>query len=171
MGRYDLIFSLNFILVVLYSSIWIPWLNFKWIYFKGDALLSRHTGIDIDQLSLTTHIANTHSGEVTDSFLFFFFLHIHVLIISLIYHIFLLKKACWLTFIWNGIFARFGEDSGRRMTLLPRSCHCENALLETPETSRRNFPGLGLCNFDIFCATELVNKKKIVNIKLLQILT
>lgn len=73
MGRYDLIFSLNFILVVLYSSIWIPWLNFKWIYFKGDALLSRHTGIDIDQLSLTTHIANTHSGEVTDSFLFFFF--------------------------------------------------------------------------------------------------
>lgn len=101
MGRYDLIFSLNFILVVLYSSIWIPWLNFKWIYFKGDALLSRHTGIDIDQLSLTTHIANTHSGEVTDSFLFFFFLHIHVLIISLIYHIFLLSKACWLTSIWN----------------------------------------------------------------------
>lgn len=81
MGQYNLIFSSNFVLVVLYSSIvhlhhfdifsWLPWLNFKWIYFQGDALLSRHTGIDIDQLSLTTHIANTHSGEVTDSLFFY----------------------------------------------------------------------------------------------------
>lgn len=36
------------------------------------------------------------------------------------------------------------------MTSLLRSCHCENALLGTPETSRRNFLGLGLCHFDIF---------------------
>lgn len=170
MGRYDLILSLNFILVVLYSSIWIPWLNFKWIYFKGDALLSRHTGIDIDQLSLTTHIANTHSGEVTDSFLFFFFTYTCTNNFFNLSYI-PAQKACWLTSVWNGIFARFGEDSGRRMTLLLRYCHCENALLGTPETSRRNFPGLGLCNFDIFCSTELVNKKKVVNIKLLQILT
>lgn len=68
----------------------------------------------------------------------------------LIFHIYLLKKACWLTSVWNGIFARFGEASGRKMTLLLRSCHCENALLGTPETSRRNFLGLGLCHFDIF---------------------
>lgn len=39
----------------------------------GDALLSRHTGIDIEQLSLTTHIANTHSGEVIKIF------HMHVI--------------------------------------------------------------------------------------------
>lgn len=69
---------------------------------------------------------------------------------SFIIHIFLLRKACWLTSVWNGIFARFGEASGRRMTSLLRSCHCENALLGTPETSRRNFLGLGLCHFDIF---------------------
>lgn len=45
----------------------IPFKDRSWLGYKTrsrDALLSRHTGIDIDQLSLTTHIANTHSGEV-----------------------------------------------------------------------------------------------------------
>lgn len=90
-----------------------------------------------------------------------------------IFHIFLLRKACRLTSVWNGIFARFGEASGRRMTLLLRSCHCENALLGTPETSRRNFLGLGLCHFDIFFfgSTKLINEKKVVKIKPLQIHT
>lgn len=32
---------------------------------KGDAVLSRHTGIDIKELQLVGHIAKTHSGEVS----------------------------------------------------------------------------------------------------------
>ena len=31
----------------------------------GDAMLSRHTGIDLRQLQLVGHIASTHSGEVS----------------------------------------------------------------------------------------------------------
>lgn len=31
----------------------------------GDAMLSRHMGIDIRQLQLNGHIAATHSGEVS----------------------------------------------------------------------------------------------------------
>ncbi|XP_062608206.1 integrin-linked protein kinase-like isoform X3 [Saccostrea cucullata] len=45
----------------------IPFKDRSWLGYKTrsrDALLSRHTGIDIEQLSLTTHMANTHSGEV-----------------------------------------------------------------------------------------------------------
>ena len=34
----------------------------------GDAMLSRHTGIDIRQLQLVGHMASTHSGEVRSSY-------------------------------------------------------------------------------------------------------
>lgn len=45
----------------------IPFKDRSWLGYKTrsrDALLSRHTGIDIAQLNLVSHIATTHSGEV-----------------------------------------------------------------------------------------------------------
>ncbi|XP_052794111.1 integrin-linked protein kinase-like isoform X1 [Mya arenaria] len=45
----------------------IPFKDRSWLGYKTrsrDALLSRHTGINIDQLQLNGHMATTHSGEV-----------------------------------------------------------------------------------------------------------
>ncbi|KAL5011274.1 hypothetical protein ScPMuIL_009825 [Solemya velum] len=45
----------------------IPFKDRSWLGYKTrsrDALLSRHTGIDISQLNLISHIATTHSGDV-----------------------------------------------------------------------------------------------------------
>jgi hypothetical protein len=39
-------------------------MTFIHLYLLGDALLSRHTGIDIKQLNLSNQLAVTHSGEV-----------------------------------------------------------------------------------------------------------
>ena len=39
-------------------------LNLTCYSFVGDALLSRHTGIEISQLNLVNSIASTHSGDV-----------------------------------------------------------------------------------------------------------
>ena len=40
-------------------------INVFLFYVAGDALLSRHTGIDIKQLNLSNQVAVTHSGEVS----------------------------------------------------------------------------------------------------------
>ncbi|KAL4229994.1 hypothetical protein ACF0H5_010382 [Mactra antiquata] len=45
----------------------IPFKDRSWLGYKTrsrDALLSRHQGIDISQLTMVTHMVNTHSGEV-----------------------------------------------------------------------------------------------------------
>lgn len=137
----------------------------------GDALLSRHTGIDIEQLSLTTHIANTHSGEVIKIF------HMHVISYcpvqiswfckekktfyatihhewNIDFHIVLHVAIDIISFLF---FTRCGEVNGRKTILLQRFYRCENALFGILGTFRRNFLGLGqwngcrkLCKWKIF---------------------
>lgn len=38
--------------------------NFNWLCFLGDATLSRHSGINMKEISFEVKIANTPSGEV-----------------------------------------------------------------------------------------------------------